>query len=451
MRKIVRYLLWFIAFILLAVVVFALLVIIPIDRTPIVKQELYTRMMSRLDSLQQIEKPKAQTRFQIGFAVENLTPNKPLATAGYGNRRGKPFSSVHDSIYVRAMVIDNGTVRVAIVTADLLIIPPAVTEVLAQQLPEINFNLNTTFLGATHTHNSIGNWGVGATQLLYGNYSDSVVYFIAGKIKSCIKKAEHDLKPATLKSGNIPLKAAVRNRLDSKHGGIDSLIRVVEIHRSDSTKGILLSYTAHATCLYSRDLELSRDYPGALVDNLESEGYHFAMFMAGAVGSHGCNPPRFGWDCLNWMSEKIVTKVEWGRGKFKTIDDTTLLMIRVPLELPEPQVKISKNWRVRPWLFEKAFGAYQPYLTALRIGNVVFLGTPCDYSGELTGPVDAAGAKYGLHPVITSFNGHYIGYITRDDYYDDEHYETRLMNWYGPGNGEYISECLVRLTEAVAD
>jgi hypothetical protein len=46
---------------------------------------------------------------------------------------------------------------------------------------------------------------------------------------------------------------------------------------------------------------------------------------------------------------------------------------------------------------------------------------------------------------------HYIGYITRDEYYDRDHYETRLMNWYGPGNGAYLSECLTRLTEAVAD
>jgi hypothetical protein len=408
-------------------------------------------MMSRLDSVNSIPVPKAATGFKVGYGIGNLTPDAKLATAGYGNRRGKDFTSVHDSIYVRAMVIDNGTTKVAVVTADLLIMPPTVTELLEKELPAIGFSLNNTFLGATHTHNSVGNWGKGVTEFLYGEYSDSVVHWIASTIVTTIVEAERDLQESTISSGNIPLRSAVRNRLHSKEGTVDSLIRVIEIHRADSSKGILVSYTAHATCLYSRDLELSRDYPGTLVDELESQGYSFAMFMAGAVGSHGCNPPVFGWPCLNWMSDQVVRKIIHHPRDFQPTRDSTLFMVRVPLALPEPQVKIARNWRVRPWLFEAAFGAYQPYITALRIGDIVLLGTPCDYSGELTAPIDEVGKKTGTKPIVTSFNGHYIGYITRDEYYDRDHYETRLMNWYGPGNGAYLSECLTRLTEAVAD
>lgn len=433
-----------------ALLIFVLAIILPVDRTPAKDSPAYSIMMNRLDSLKTIEIPAAKTQFRVGFGVANLTPSVPVATAGYGNRRGRNFTAVHDSIYVRTTVIDNGVVKIAMVTADLIIIPPTVTEVLKVELPSIGFTLDNTYLGATHTHNSIGEWGEGLTQLLYGKYSDTLVHFIADKIKQSIVIANSDLKNSILKVGNLPLSAPVRNRLHPRDGAIDSLVRVMEVHRADSSKGILLSYTAHATCLFSRNLELSRDYPGTLVDDLERGGYDFAMFMAGAVGSHGCNPPEFGWKCLNWMSDKIVTKVELGKGTFATIKDTSLFMIRVPLELPEAQVKISKDWRVRPWVFEKGFGAYQPYLTALRVGDLVFLGTPCDFSGELTGRIDEAGRKNQVYPVVTSFNGHYIGYITRDDQYDRNHYETRLMNWYGPGNGEYITECLVRLTEAVA-
>jgi neutral ceramidase len=450
LKKFLRYILLTLGILIGALLIFALAIIVPIDRTPAKDSPAYPVMMARLDSLKSITIPKAKTSFRIGFGIANLTPSVPVATAGYGNRRGKNFTSVHDSIYVRAIVIDNGAMKVAMVTADLIIIPPTVTELLKNELPAIGFTINNTFLGATHTHNSIGDWSKGVTQLLYGEYSDTLVHFIADKIMQSIVNANNDLKNSILKVGNLPLSAPVRNRLHPRDGIVDSLVRVMEVHREDSTKGILLSYTAHATCLFSRDLELSRDYPGTLVDDLENNGYDFAMFMAGAVGSHGCNPPKFGWNCLNWMSNQIVTKVELGKGLFTTINDTSIFMIRVPLELPEAQVKISENWRVRPWVFEKAFGYYQPFLTALRIGDLVFLGTPCDFSGELTGRIDEAGRQNNVYPIVTSFNGHYIGYITRDDQYDRNHYETRLMNWYGPGNGEYLSECLVRLTEAVA-
>jgi neutral ceramidase len=450
LKKIIRYVLLTLGILIGALLIFVLAIIIPIDRTPAKDSEAYSIMMTRLDSLDKVEIPKAKTSFRVGFGMANLTPTTPIALAGYGNRRGKTFTSVHDSIYVRSVVIDNGTLKVAMVTADLLIIPPRVTEVLTKELPEIGFSIENTFLGATHTHNSIGDWAEGATQLMFGEYDDRLIHFIVDKIKKSIVVANADLRDSKLKVGNLPLSAPVRNRLHPLDGTIDSLLRVMEIHRADSSKGILLSYTAHATCLFSRDLELSRDYPGTLVDDLEQNGYDFAMFMAGAVGSHGCNPPQFGWKCLNWMSDQIVMKVELKRGSFTAIRDTSLVMVRMPLALPEPQVKISKDWRIRPWVFEKAFGVYQPYLTALRIGDLIFLGTPCDFSGELTGPIDEAGHRKNVYPIVTSFNGHYIGYITRDDQYDTDHYETRLMNWYGPGNGAYLSDCLVRLTEAVA-
>ena len=124
--------------------------------------------------------------------------------------------------------------------------------------------------------------------------------------------------------------------------------------------------------------------------------------------------------------------------------------MRVPLALGEPQIKISRDLRLRPWVFRTAFGEYQPYLTSLRIGDVLFLGTPCDFAGELRSPIDSAASRHNLQPIITSFNGHYIGYITNDIYYDNPHYETRLMNWYGPGNGAYLSACMADLVEIMA-
>jgi neutral ceramidase len=106
---------------------------------------------------------------------------------------------------------------------------------------------------------------------------------------------------------------------------------------------------------------------------------------------------------------------------------------------------------VRPWLFRTFFGEYPSTLTALRIGPVVMLGTPCDFSGELSPAIDSAAAKLGLRSIITSFNGGYIGYITRDEFYDRDHYETQIMNWFGPGNGAYLSEDMIKMMSILSD
>ncbi|HET7180570.1 MAG TPA: hypothetical protein VFI14_12635, partial [Chryseosolibacter sp.] len=95
----------------------------PVDRTPASTLPSYNAMMKRLDTLKVVI-PKPATGFSVGFGKVNITPDEPMATAGYGKRKGKRYVNVHDSIYVRSMVIDNGSERVAIVAADLLIIPP---------------------------------------------------------------------------------------------------------------------------------------------------------------------------------------------------------------------------------------------------------------------------------------------------------------------------------------
>jgi neutral ceramidase len=447
-KKIFKTFLFIILFAIGALLLFVLVSVLPIDRYDYHESPFYHTMNDRLDSLKKVKSITKGSTFSIGYSKVNLTPDHRISLAGYGNRKGALYSSVHDSIYVRTMVISNKNTRVAIVSADLLIIPPTVTAVLEKELPSIGFTLSNTYLNAIHTHNSIGNWGKGVVGFMYGSYDDSIVHFIADKIKASILLASKNALPSTIKTAHIPVKGPVRNRIKDD-GGVDSILHVVEVHREDSSKLIVMSYTAHATCLYSRDWELSRDYPGVLVDTLEKRGYAFAMFMAGAVGSHG--PTQSGWAGTEWMSNAIVSKFEKQKSTLTSLKDSSLVMCRIPLELGKAQVKISEDWKVRPWLFRAAFGYSPNYLTVLRIGELVLIGAPCDYSGELTPELYAAAQKKNLQVMVTSFNGGYIGYITPLKYYDVDHYETRLMNWYGPGSGEYMQGCLLGLLDVVSN
>ena len=442
MKKPLRITLIIIASMVGLLILFLLIGIAPLDRT-IDYGGLLDTMEVRIDAVDEDPTP-GSNGLAIGFGKVNLTPSQPVACAGYGKRLGKLYESVHDSIYVRALVIDNGIKRVAIVSADLLFIPPTVTALLEQELPDIDFTLNNTYLGATHTHNSIGNWVKGVPSIFYGSYDDSIVHFIADKIKASINRAIVNIQPATIKVDSIAMADGVYNRV-TDGGPVDPLIRFIEIEQRDSSKLLFLSYTAHATCLFSRDLVLSGDYPGKLTQILESRGYAFAMFMAGAVGSHGPAAPDAGWDCVNWMAEEIAERLQTHREGLREIKNTSMEMHRVPLALSIPQPKVLRHLRVRPWLFEAAFGEYPSFISVLRIGDIVFLSTPCDFSGEFNFALDSLARTKNIFPVVTSFNGGYIGYLTPEKYYDANHHETQLMNWYGSGNGEYVKEALEKL------
>ncbi|MEJ7643963.1 MAG: neutral/alkaline non-lysosomal ceramidase N-terminal domain-containing protein [Chryseolinea sp.] len=428
------------------VVIIMVLTIAPLNRDPN-RTDLLHKMRIGIDSLR--GPVVVKNEFAVGFAKVNLTPAKRTATAGYGKRLGKLFTSVHDSIYVRTLVVGNGINRVAIVSADLLIIPPTVTALLEKELPSIGFTLDNTFLGAIHSHNSIGNWGKGAMALLFGGYDDAIVRHIADRIKQSIRLAAGNIIPAKIQTGAIPVSNAVVNRLIDD-GPVDSLLRVISITRRDSSKLLLMNFTAHATCLSSGDLVLSRDYPGKLVDTIEASGFDFAMFMAGPVGSQSAKVREKGWPCVEEMTATLSNTMTNDGSTLDLINEGTLWMKRVPFLLAEPQVKVFRNWRIRSWLFNAAFGDYPEHLTVLRIGHLVMVGAPCDISGEFYQEIDKLADKHGIQVMISSFNGAYIGYVTPTKYYDEDHYETQLMSWYGPGNAEYMLECMERLIDKAA-
>jgi neutral ceramidase len=277
-----------------------------------------------------------------------------------------------------------------------------------------------------------------------------VVAFIVQRIVESIRKASDTLIAANLYNRNVHVPSAVANRL-IKGGFEDDLLRTIEIRRKDGVKILLMSFTAHATCLFSRDLMLSRDYPGALVDTMENRGYDFAMFLAGAVGSQRCSAPDAGESCIPWMAQELADAYSAAVDSAESNTDNTLAMLRVPFPLPDPQVKVLPEWKVRSWFFRAAFGEYPASLTGLRVGNTILLGTPCDFSAEFNPAIDSLAARLDKHVMVTSFNGGYIGYITPQERYHINHYETQLMNWYAPGTGEYMQKSLIDIMDILSN
>ncbi|MDL5045104.1 neutral/alkaline non-lysosomal ceramidase N-terminal domain-containing protein [Oscillatoria amoena NRMC-F 0135] len=425
------------------VILFLMFSIAPIDRALPSDQPFYESMQEQID--QQIQRGVSadSSPFSVGFGKASITPNHPTTLAGYVKRRGAQFSGIRDSVFVRTMIIEKGHSRVAVVSLDMLLVPPILYQRLTEMLPSINFSIDQVYLGATHTHNSVGQWDNHLVGEIYaGDFDPELIEFITDQILHSIQQANTSTVRATVAYGNTAVPEAVTNRL-VEDGPVDSLLHILEVVREDGSKGIFTSFTAHATCMASADLRLSRDYPGELVDRLEANGYTFAMFMAGAVGSHAPVHKKNGDQKIQKMADLLFNAVQ----KIQPVPENTKILTfnRVQLLLGRQQIKALPNWRVRPWLSSLLLGEHETHFSMLRIGDVVLLGTPCDFSGMLTQAVYRQAEQLGMHAFITSFNGGYMGYVTPDDLYDLEKYETQTMNWYGPGNGRYFQDCMTRI------
>jgi hypothetical protein len=113
-------------------------------------------------------------------------------------------------------------------------------------------------------------------------------------------------------------------------------------------------------------------------------------------------------------------------------------MVLLPLRKPSP--RLNQTFALRPWVFRWAFGDYPSFVKAARIGDILMVGLPCDFSGELVAELSRYASNKGLRLIITSFNGAYAGYVTDDRHFDKDQYETITMSWFGPYNGAYFQE-----------
>ncbi|POY39046.1 hypothetical protein C3K47_00670 [Solitalea longa] len=409
------------------------------DFTPLEQTQYYPATMQALTAL--APNKGYGKALKCGWAMENITPDFKVHVAGYGVR-WKNYSGIHDSIFVRTLVFDNGLQKAALVSLDMMIVPPLVVDKVMPKLKKMGFSRAQVYFGATHTHSSAGGWAKGlGGWALAGPFNEEMINKVADGIVNGIKRAQASSAKCTIGFEAINAADLVSNRLFGDKFPEDPYLRVIKIEKANHESAMLLSYSAHATCISKRDNLISCDYPGMLVQKLEKAGTcNFATFFAGAVGSM-----RPVIDSLKGFpkAEALATKLQQRLSDHDSIKTDTTSFIStayLPLQLHEPQLRVNDEYRLRPWVFNALLGEQQIGMNRLQLGNIVLIGTPCDYSGEMVELSEEVSTKTKRNLLITSFNGGYVGYITPDKYYDSVKAETREMNWFGPHNGRYFSE-----------
>lgn len=436
MKKLIKIL----ATIVLSVLLLAVCLLTFNDHQPLEKTDFYPKTIKALNNLK-ISGGYGST-LKSGWSKENISPDFDIYIAGYGIRKHEA-DSVHDSIYVRTIVFDNGKKKIAMVAMDLLIVPPLVTEKVVPALKKLGFAREDIYLGATHSHSSAGGWAAGlGGRAMAGPENPKMINKIAEATVKSVKNALQNATPCKIGFQKINAAAYVANRLWGEQAPEDPYLRVMKVENTKNESALLVTYSAHATCISKQNNSISCDYPGMLAKNLEKEGVcNFAGFFAGAVGSMRPTVNEFEeFKRAEVIANDLDSLIRQNLHNLKTDTTSYLSSGYLPLLLRDPQLRVNDYLRIRPWVFNWLMGKQSPGVNSARIGDIVWIGTPCDYSGEMVNASDSIASLKKKDLFITSFNGAYIGYITPDVYYDSVRAETREMNWFGPYNGRYFKE-----------
>jgi hypothetical protein len=444
----------------------ALLCLDGVDYNPYFRAPYYRQTIARL-RVQAATNAPVRGELTAGFGRARLTPivNAPqddpargqfrmLPLAGYGGRRGKPATGVHDDLYVKAVALRVGERLGVMVAVDALIIPREVTDLAMGRLEgELGLHREQVYLSATHSHSSLGGWGEGLfAEQFAGGFQNGARVWFAECLVAAIRQAISDLRPASFGSGSFDAPDFVRNRLVGRLGKVDPEFSYAVVKQREGKTAVLGSYAAHATVLSSDNMEFSADYPGCWENNIEQATGGFGLFFAGGVGSHSPNPGASGFAGAERMGKALGLRLLEHLPQTPLTNEVSFDLLGVEVFMPPLNPRLTDGIRLRPWLAGRILHAHpQSFIQAFRLDNSLWISTPCDFSGELALGIKDWLHVRGYHGVITSFNGDYIGYVVQSRYYHLDGYEPRVMSFFGPNVPDYFDELIRTLAEPLTN
>ncbi len=396
-------------------------------------------------------------RLQAGWGVASITPEVGVPLAGYSARNSKPSTGVHDPLNVKALAFSDGDDVAVLVGADMLLVPPNIAEkvrtLVASQTP---LTANSLFFTASHTHDGPGGLAPGlVAEFSFGKYNPKVPEMIANAFASAIVDAYHKLEPAKMAHVGINAEQYIHNR--ARKGPVDGELSCLVVETDSGKRCYLTSFSAHPTILDDDNMEFTAEYPGFLQSALEKATGGTAIYLGGAVGSMSPSTPnvpdRF--ERCRSFGETLASLVLENTQNLKFTTNADVCAIGVPIQLPPLQMRpLSSKWRVSPILLRLAGLRNAGWMQAVRVGDVFFINTPGDFSGEISKDWKAWAATRGYDLWASGFSGEYAGYISPDKYYNDvvdekgsPEYETAVMSWLGPHMEAFFTRLMNRMVE----
>jgi len=192
----------------------------------------------------------------------------PVWLAGFHNNR--PAQGVHDSLWARTMILDDGTTRLAVVAIDAIGFGADDALEVRQSFPK-EWKITHAFIVSSHSHQAPDLIGIYGKSRYVSGVDPNYMALVKSGIRASVGEAVGRLRPAELTfARNLEdaksLVTDLRDPQVTDHG-----LRV--IHAKDTltgeTLGTLVSWANHPETLEDKNLLVSSDYVHYLREGIE--------------------------------------------------------------------------------------------------------------------------------------------------------------------------------------
>ncbi len=243
--------------------------------------------------------PAGANGFRASVVKMDITPEEPQMLLGYQARES---TGVHDRLFHRIVVLDDGVTKFVLVSTDICLISPSEYDKVADKLKrKLKIAPQNFWWTATHTHSApeFGPPGLPGTFMgeRYEHKYDAVYAAAVGeKLIEGIEKALRELAPAQLGIGWGFSQANINRRaktIDGKavlgmdpDGTVDRKIGLLKLVKPDGSLLALISnYAIHGTVMGSGNLLISGDVQGVVAAYVEEKTGAPMLFINGAAGN----------------------------------------------------------------------------------------------------------------------------------------------------------------------
>ncbi len=227
----------------------------------------------------------AFAELRVGAASTAINPEKGTFLGGYGQNR--QCTGVHDNLYAKAVVFDDGKLPVALVILDSVGTQYDTIQLVRERASELTKAVSIPperiIVCSTHTHCSPDNIGIyGPDQMTSGRDPE----YIRGMVEAAatqVAKAAALLRPATLSWAKARGGEWAVN--DCEPGDLIEDLTIIQCLDAKGTSiATLTNFACHPTVLDGDTTEASSDWVGAFYASMADAMPGEHLFLQGGIG-----------------------------------------------------------------------------------------------------------------------------------------------------------------------
>jgi neutral ceramidase len=284
----------------------------------------------------------SNTQMFAGVAEVTITPPSDAPTIGTIQRS----TGIHDDLFARALVLNDGGQSVAIVSLDLIGMDFAQSDAVREAITQ-HSAVSNVVLHCTHNHSAPFNipWSVLGPRWLSGpgrQWRDS----LPSRIAELVTRASSQQQPVTLRAGRAPVHIGTNRRTltggtvvmkPNPSGPVVPWVDVLCLERQNGNLlSVLFSHAAHPVIIHGSSRLISAEFPGFAVQKLRKHfgGDVVPIFAQAFAADINGDPLRGGITAAEQAGAKLADAVQAAALNSTTLRSQSFAFVSASAELP---------------------------------------------------------------------------------------------------------------------